>query len=93
MKNNLLFLLKCFIIYMMVNNEDKMYPVSIRLSKRRITQIDEIVAMDKRNKTQVIQMIIEHYFESNLDIFDLNQKRESGSNQKDQDIPQADKKT
>ena len=74
MKNNLLFLLKCFIIYMMVNNEDKMYPVSIRLSKRRITQIDEIVAMDKRNKTQVIQMIIDHYFESNFDIFDLNQK-------------------
>jgi len=59
---------------MMVNNEDEMYPVSIRLSKSRIAQIGKIVAIDKRNKTQVIQMIIDHYFESNFDIFDLNQK-------------------
>ncbi len=63
----------------MVNNEDELFPVSIRLRKSRIAQIDEIVAMDKRNRTQVIQMIVDHYFESGIDIFDLNQKKEGDS--------------
>ena len=68
---------------------------SIRIDSEFIDEIKRLGEITKRSKNYIIVSILEHYFNSDVDIFELDkrQKRELGSNQKDQDILQADKKT
>ena len=47
---------------------------SIRLFEQLINKLDKIAGLTKRSRNQVISMILENYFESGLDIFELDKR-------------------